>query len=111
MTWGGVQGFQSPPKDPFYVPYHNELSDSTIAGSGVFGTTITERGLTFVGVDLSGHMIPQYAPSAAFRQLEVLLGRVSSLSSTQAFTTDSSVPQVSAGELATVPGNFFAPSY
>lgn len=107
MTWGGVQGFRSPPTDPFYVPYHNDVSDSTLAGAGVFGTTVTERGLTFVGVDLSGHMVPQYAPTAAFRQVEVLLGRVSSLSSTDAFTTavDEGVPQVSS--LTGVSGNFY----
>lgn len=107
MTWGGVQGFQSPPTDPFYVPYHNDISDSTLAGAGVFGTTVTERGLTFVGVDLSGHMVPQYAPTAAFRQVEVLLGRVASLSSTDAFTTamDAGVPQ--AGSLSGVSGNFY----
>lgn len=107
MTWGGLQGFQSAPSDPFYVPYHNEVSDSTLAGAGVFGTTITERGLTFVGIDLSGHMIPQYAPSAAFRQVEVLLGRVSSLSSNDPFTTDSSVTQPS---LAGIKGNFLEPA-
>lgn len=55
MTWNGAQGFQSKPADPFYVPYHHEESASTIAASGVFGTTHTERGLTWVSVDLSGH--------------------------------------------------------
>lgn len=105
MTWGGVLGFQSAPSEPFYVPYHNDVSDSTLAGSGVFGTTVTERGLTWVGVDLSGHMVPQYAPTAAFRQVEVLLGRVSSLSSTDPFTTagDSDVAQASLGGVS---GNF-----
>lgn len=106
MTWGGLQGFQSAPSDAFYVPYHVDVSDQTLAGSGVFGTTITERGLTFVGVDLSGHMVPQYAPSAAFRQVEFLLGRVSGLSSVEPFTTDPSVGQVSAAELAATAGNF-----
>ncbi|KAH6674188.1 Alpha/Beta hydrolase protein [Halenospora varia] len=88
MTWGGMQGFQTKPTDPFYVPYHNDPSLSTVAASGVFGTTHTERGLTWVSIDLSGHMVPQYAPSAAYRHLEFLLGRVDSLSSTVAFTTD-----------------------
>ncbi|KAJ4415284.1 hypothetical protein N0V82_007446 [Gnomoniopsis sp. IMI 355080] len=106
MTWGGLQGFQSTPSDPFYVPYHTDVSDSTLAGAGVFGTTISERGLTFVGIDLSGHMVPQYAPTAAFRHVEVLLGRVSSLSSTDPFTTaiDSNVAQVAS--LAGESGNF-----
>jgi carboxypeptidase D len=88
MTWGGKQGFQTKPTEPFFVPYHDEVSASTLAGSGVMGTTHTERGLTWVGVDLSGHMVPQYAPSAAYRHLEFLLGRIDSLSSTVPFTTD-----------------------
>ncbi|TVY33747.1 putative serine carboxypeptidase [Lachnellula subtilissima] len=98
MTWNGAQGFQSKPSDPFYVPYHSEgyspdfgESDpalSVVAASGIFGTTHTERGLTWVSVDLSGHMVPQYAPTASYRHLEFLLGRIDSLSSTVPFTTD-----------------------
>ena len=55
MTWNGAQGFSKKPSDPFYVPYHEEQSLSTLAASGVLGTTHTERGLTWVSVDLSGH--------------------------------------------------------
>ncbi|TVY80493.1 putative serine carboxypeptidase [Lachnellula suecica] len=98
MTWNGVQGFTSKPEDPFYVPYHdegyspdmayNDPALSVVAASGIFGTTHTERGLTWVSVDLSGHMIPQYAPTASYRHLEFLLGRIDSLSSTVPFTTD-----------------------
>lgn len=88
MTWNGAQGFQSPPTDDFYVPYHTLQDPATLAGAGVFGTTTTERGLTFVYTELSGHMIPQYAPSAAYRQLEFLLGRIGSLSEVSSFTTD-----------------------
>lgn len=88
MTWNGTQGFTTKPSDPFYVPYHDDPSESTLAASGVLGTTHTERGLTWVSVDLSGHMIPQYAPSASYRHLEFLLGRIDSLSSTVSFTTD-----------------------
>lgn len=105
MTWGGRQGFRAAPSDPFYVPYHDDVSAATLAGAGVLGTTITERGLTFVGVDLAGHMIPQYAPSAAFRQVEVLLGRVASLSSDEPFTTGGGVG-VPQADLAGVEGNF-----
>ncbi|KAG5944517.1 hypothetical protein E4U60_005899 [Claviceps pazoutovae] len=93
MTWGGQMGFQSRPTDPFYVPrwgsgvlkgkfYGSELPDR----SGVVGTTHTERGLTVVVTGLSGHEGPQYASTAAFRQLEKLLGRVQSLSDTVPFT-------------------------
>ena len=87
MTWNGAQGFQTKPSDDFLVPYHTDSSLSTLAGAGVFGTTHTERGLTFVETSLSGHMIPQYAPSASFRQLEFLLGRVDSLTTLAPFTT------------------------
>ncbi|KHN94304.1 serine carboxypeptidase 1 [Metarhizium album ARSEF 1941] len=93
MTFGGKLGFQEPPTEPFYVPYHSAGEPGTIAGAGVFGTTRTERGLTYVGVSMAGHMVPQYAPSAAFRHLEFLLGRVDSLSSKKPFSTDPGVPQ------------------
>lgn len=93
MTWNGALGFQSRPTDPFYVPYHDEVSASTLSASGVMGTTHTERGLTWVSIDLSGHMVPQYQPSSSYRHVEFLLGRIDSLSSTVPFTTDTSVVQ------------------
>ncbi|KAI1336708.1 serine carboxypeptidase [Xylariaceae sp. FL0016] len=111
MTWGGQLGFQSAPRDPFYVPFHIDSTPieiyaeedsttlATLAAAGVLGTAHTERGLTFVSVDLAGHMIPQYAPSAALRQLEFLLGRIDSLSSTVAFSIDSGYPQPAADTL------------
>ncbi|KAJ9141753.1 Carboxypeptidase [Pleurostoma richardsiae] len=105
MTWGGALGFQSRPEGPFYVPYHQDGDESTLAGSGVMGTAHTERGLTYVAVDLSGHMVPQYAPSAAFRHLEFLLGRVTGLSSVEPFTTDKDWPQAEESVL----GNGTAP--
>jgi carboxypeptidase D len=55
MTWNGKQGFQAKPSGEFFVPYHIDYSQSTLAGAGVFGTVHTERGLTYVTVDLSGH--------------------------------------------------------
>lgn len=85
-TWGGLQGFQTAPSDNLVVPSHTDYSDSTLAASGIMGTTHTERGLTYATVELSGHMIPQYQPSVAFRQIEVLLGRIDSLSSSDPFT-------------------------
>jgi carboxypeptidase D len=87
MTWGGMQGFQTAPKDEFYVPYHDDLSLTSLSAKGVMGTTHTERKLTWVSQALSGHMVPQYQPSSAYRQLEFLLGRIDSLSSTEPFTT------------------------
>lgn len=91
MTFNGAQGFSKRPDDwnTFYVPYHSELSQSSLAGSGDFGKWHTERGLTFSTVELSGHMVPQYAPSAAYRQLEFLLGRIDNLGEVGDFTTQS----------------------
>ncbi|KAK5996088.1 putative serine carboxypeptidase [Cladobotryum mycophilum] len=94
-TFGGKLGFQSVPSDPFYVPRYGlkpGLEDdkfygaSLPAGSGVMGTTHSERGLTFVVTQLAGHEGPQYAPASSLRHLEKLLGRVDSLSSTKPFT-------------------------
>ncbi|KAK4212368.1 hypothetical protein QBC37DRAFT_195271 [Rhypophila decipiens] len=93
MTWSGKIGFQKKPVEPFYVPYNTITDESSLAAAGVFGTTHTERGLTYVGVDLAGHMVPQYAPSAAFRQLEFLLGRVDCLDCRKPFTVDLEAPQ------------------
>lgn len=116
MTFGGQLGFQSAPTEPFFVPYHalstgeaiNEESDptalSTMAAAGVLGVAHTERGLTYVSVDISGHMIPQYAPSAAFRQLEFLLGRVANLSDTAPFETDPDAVQPAASSLGSGTG-------
>ncbi|KAF2099513.1 alpha/beta-hydrolase [Rhizodiscina lignyota] len=87
MTFNGAQGFSSVPSDPFFVPYHSELSDGTLAAAGVMGTTHTERGLTWVEVALSGHMIPQYQPSASYRTVEYMLGRIDSLTEVSDFTT------------------------
>jgi len=89
MTWNGAQGFQAPVTDDFYVPYHTDYQLSTLAGAGVMGKTHTERGLTFVEIYLSGHMVPQYQPSASYRHLEFLLGRVDSLTSLAPFTNSS----------------------
>ena len=88
MTWNGAQGFTSKPADEFFVPYHTQDNPSTLAGAGVFGTTHTERGLTFVEVSLSGHMVPQYAPSASYRMVEFMLGRIDSVTEKGCFTTD-----------------------
>ncbi|EGO60563.1 hypothetical protein NEUTE1DRAFT_57101 [Neurospora tetrasperma FGSC 2508] len=93
MTWGGKLGFQNKPDQPFYVPYNTMTDLSTLAAGGVFGSMGSERGLTWVQIDMSGHMVPQYAPSAAYRQLEFLLGRVNCLNCTVPFTTNPDAPQ------------------
>jgi carboxypeptidase D len=89
MTYNGAQGFSHGPQtwSDFFVPYHSELNLGDLAGSGVQGKYNTERGLTFATVQLSGHMIPQYAPSAAYRLVEKLLGRVKTLGTESNFST------------------------
>jgi len=102
MTWNGAQGFAKAPGDKFFVPYNpyinqviNETETQPIpatpvglqAGAGYMGVTHTERGLTWVTVDLAGHEIPQYVPGASYRQLEFLLGRIGSLTEMGSFTT------------------------
>ncbi|KAH8883366.1 alpha/beta-hydrolase [Thozetella sp. PMI_491] len=102
MTWGGQLGFQARPSDPLFIPHHNDdpnVDLATISGQGVMGTTHTERGLTWVLVMLTGHMVPTWQASVSYRQIEVLLGRVSSLNSTQAFSMYSSQTQPSADSL------------
>lgn len=59
LTWNGKQGFSSPPTTPFYVPYHYQGAQESWAGAGEYGRFVTERGLTYVEVTLSGHMVPQ----------------------------------------------------
>lgn len=100
MTWNGKMGFQSAPRDPFYVPYYgvkigrDELGRpvpkgygaEVIAGYGVMGTAHYERGLWYVVTQSAGHEGPQYAPTSSFRHLEKLLGRVHSLTDKTPFT-------------------------
>lgn len=89
MTFNGGQGFSVAPSGwaDAYVPYHESYSLSTLAGAGVMGKYHTERGLTVVTTDLSGHMVPQYAPSASYRHVEFLLGRIENLGVVGPFTT------------------------
>lgn len=93
LTWNGAQGFSEPPVQPFYVPYADDAVAGSVAGAGIFGGWVTERGLTFCSVDLSGHEVPEYQPSAAYRHVEFLLGRIANLSEVSGFTTQPSYPQ------------------
>ncbi|KAF8350960.1 Alpha/Beta hydrolase protein [Amanita rubescens] len=64
MTWGGLQGFRTP-----IVP------DSFIVdGIGALGNVHSERGLTYIEVVLSGHMLPQFTPWSAYQSMQYLLG-------------------------------------
>lgn len=76
MTWNGQQGFSASPwSDRLYVPYNPTIGPALdesysqsnipavsvgyVGGGGYYGTTHTERGLTFTTVDLAGHEVPQ----------------------------------------------------
>ena len=70
MTFNGAQGFTSKPSGKFFVPYNPSIGMvvqetetqpipatpvGLVGGGGLLGTTHTERGLTWVTVDLAGH--------------------------------------------------------
>ncbi|KAH9999517.1 Alpha/Beta hydrolase protein [Russula vinacea] len=64
MTWGGMQGFQQPPTEDSFI----------VDGIGALGRLQSERGLTYVEIELSGHMVPMYSPIASFQLMEYLMG-------------------------------------
>ncbi|KAE8213536.1 hypothetical protein CF327_g2947 [Tilletia walkeri] len=64
-TFNGFQGFQTAPSKRLIVDG---------ADAGVFHE---ERGLTYVEITESGHMIPQDNPAAAFKTLQYLIGQIS----------------------------------
>ncbi|KAF2162034.1 hypothetical protein M409DRAFT_27414 [Zasmidium cellare ATCC 36951] len=81
LRWNGKQGFQTAPTQKLVLPagYSPDTDIPGWAGGNEQGTFHTERGFTHSTVYLSGHMIPQYTPSVAFRHLEFVLGRIASL--------------------------------
>jgi carboxypeptidase D len=99
MTWGGQLGFQSEPREPLFVPHHPNPAVASSSGQGVLGTWHSERGLTWALIELTGHMVPQWQAAAAFRQIEVLLGRVENLASTKPFPMYPDAGQPDASEL------------
>ncbi|KAI0092879.1 alpha/beta-hydrolase [Irpex rosettiformis] len=64
ITWNGKQGFQTPIQDESFI----------VPGMGVMGNMHFERGLAYYEVALSGHMVAQFSPKAAFHIMEYLLG-------------------------------------
>jgi len=64
MTWNGLQGFQTPIEEDTFI----------VDGMGALGNMHSERGLTYYEVALSGHMVPQFSPRAAFQIMEFLMG-------------------------------------
>ncbi|KAK4545974.1 hypothetical protein LTR36_002538 [Oleoguttula mirabilis] len=88
MTWNGARGFSNPPVQPLLVPstLSSEEVQESMAGSGHLGSWVSERGLTFCEVFLSGHQVPEWQPSVAYRHIELLLGRIENLSDVRPFT-------------------------
>lgn len=93
MTWNGQLGFQTMPESPLFVPHHPNPDVAGTSGQGVLGTWHEERGLTWVFIELTGHMVPTWQAAVAFRQVEVLLGRVAGLANTTAFSIYANVSQ------------------
>ncbi|KAH0286745.1 serine carboxypeptidase [Aureobasidium namibiae CBS 147.97] len=87
MSWNGKQGLQEYPGKEFDVPYHPEYNGGALSGAGKVGYYGSERGLTFYSVQLAGHELPGYAPGAAYRSIELLLGRIDSLAYQGDFST------------------------
>ncbi|KIP03345.1 hypothetical protein PHLGIDRAFT_77748 [Phlebiopsis gigantea 11061_1 CR5-6] len=63
-TGNNLQGFQTPIKEGSLI----------VDGMGTLGNVHSERNLTYYEVALSGHMVPQFSPKAAFRTMQFLLG-------------------------------------
>ncbi|KAL2126343.1 hypothetical protein VTI74DRAFT_1142 [Chaetomium olivicolor] len=101
LTWSGAMGFQAKPEAPLFVPYHDNGDLANAAGAGVVGTSHSERGLTWFGAAMAGHLMSGDQPAVTFRMLEVLLGRVEGFESTAPFTVDmgGSAAQPQQGEL------------
>ncbi|CAK4004343.1 serine carboxypeptidase [Lecanosticta acicola] len=87
VTWNGMQGLQQFPGNDFYVPYYPAYNPGAVAGGGTLGKYGTERGVTFYQVQLAGHQVPGYSPGAAFRVMELLLGRIDNLGQRGSFST------------------------
>ncbi|KAF9648151.1 alpha/beta-hydrolase [Thelephora ganbajun] len=61
---GARQGFQQAPKPDSFI----------VEGIGAMGTVQIERKLGYYEVVLSGHMVPQFVPQAAFQSMQWLFG-------------------------------------
>ncbi|KAF2667834.1 serine carboxypeptidase [Microthyrium microscopicum] len=79
MTWNGLQGLQEYPGQQFYVEEGPEFNGGSLGGFGNLGLWGEERGLTFYQIQLSGHELPGYAPSAAYKVVQKLLGHIDGL--------------------------------
>lgn len=99
MTWNGQMGFQEVPSQPLFVPHHPNPDLAGASGQGVQGTWHEERGLTWLLIGLTGHMVPTWQAAVSYRQMEVLLGRVPALNSTVAFPQYANASQPDVSEL------------
>lgn len=89
MTWNGSTGYQEEPSGVFYLPTFSDPSTGATGPAGYAGTTHTEKGLTWVEVARAGHEVPEIAPTAMYRAVEWMLGRVTDLTATDIpYTTD-----------------------
>lgn len=81
-TWGGSRGFNEYLPNRFFIPKHDIDSNITVSKQvGNVGKWMKRDGLTYYEVQLSGHQLPGMAQSGGYRMLQVLLGKVSDLSS------------------------------
>ncbi|KAG8218065.1 Alpha/Beta hydrolase protein [Butyriboletus roseoflavus] len=55
-----AEGYVLPNPLPLQTPIAND--SFIVDGIGAFGSMHSERGLTYIEVDLSGHMVPQFSP-------------------------------------------------
>ncbi|KAI7955398.1 hypothetical protein MJO28_005798 [Puccinia striiformis f. sp. tritici] len=69
LTWNGELGFKKPIDQTFSI------------GGKTMGKYNSERGLTYIEVDDSGHKLPHDKPEAALQILDFLLGHSQTLSS------------------------------
>ncbi|KAF2399219.1 alpha/beta-hydrolase [Trichodelitschia bisporula] len=90
VTWNGKQGFQVyPGRAPLRVPGLRGSRKGSGRAPGRVGSWGRERGVTFWQVQRAGHGVMSEAPGAAYRVMEVLLGRVNDLGNTGRFSTQS----------------------
>ncbi|PVH89092.1 alpha/beta-hydrolase [Cadophora sp. DSE1049] len=75
MTWNGAQGFQSGEMGKFVVDPFDEYVPETYSALGQVGKTHTERGLTYIVLQRSGHFVPTDVPGGFYKAVEFLLGR------------------------------------
>lgn len=83
-TWHGKQGFDAFMPNKFFVPPHKITSNITISSHmGNIGRWVKRDGFTFYEIHNAGHEVPGWSLSGGYRMLQVLLGKVTDLGSSQ----------------------------